>query len=217
MNEPTTFGAWCNRYLYYALIFVLSLITLFALPMLGSEVGLAFDLPTTIAGWIVWTISNIAAAILNVLMFHSFIKQGKLNILDHPNYIAANELLRINNIGKVEVPLSPKQWHGKQYRNKGISLFIFTLLGTVAFGQAILTFNTVKFISQIIVLLCGLVFGFMEMKAVEEYWTTEYLEWAKLTVREKEEAEIAAQTTNYLEITTTSTIERTREIPIKEA
>lgn len=44
----------------------------------------------------------------------------------------------------------------------------------------------------------------------------EYLAYAKYMVQEKEKEEEAAQTTNYLEITTTSTIERTREIPIKE-
>lgn len=216
MGTENNFHSWMNKYLYYALIFLLSLITLFALPMLGSEVGLGFNLPSTAAGWVVWIISNIAASILNVLMFHAFIKQGKLNILLHPNYLAANELLRINNIGKVELPLSPKQWHSRQYRNKGITLFVFTLLGTVAFGQAILTFNLVKFISQVIVLLCGLVFGFMEMKATEDYWTIEYYEYAKLEVEKKQQLEKERATTDYYEITEKTITERTQQIPIQK-
>lgn len=139
--------SWFNRYVYYGVIFILSLVTLFVIPMLGSEAGLGFNLPNTVVGWIVWTVSNVTAAILNVLMFHSFIKQGKLNILDDPNYLAANELLRLNNIGSVELPHSPKEWHRIQYRNKGISLFIFTVLGTISFGHAILMFDLIRFFS----------------------------------------------------------------------
>lgn len=178
-----------NRYLYYGIIFVLSIITLFAVPMLGSEAGLQWNIPNTAVGWIVWTISNISASTLNVLMFHSFIKQGKLNIMEHPKYLEARKILEENNISKPTVPLSPEQWHAKQYKNKGISLFVFTLLGTIGLGQAILTFDGAKFLSQIIVLVMGLVFGIMQMKSTEEYWTVEYLEFAKHHLKIKKEKE----------------------------
>lgn len=173
-----------NRYLYYALIFILSLVCLFFLPMLGSEAGLEFDLPTTVIGWVVWSVSNLCSAGLNTLMFHFFIKQGKVNIKNDPAYIGANQLLQKNDLRQVEKPLSPREWHAKQYRNKGISLFLFTVLGTISFGQALLVFNFVKFLSQAITLLIGLVFGFMEMKSTEEYWTVEYPEYAELRVKE---------------------------------
>lgn len=187
-----------NRYLYYALIFVLSLVCLFFLPMLGSEAGLEFDLPTTAIGWVVWSVSNLCSAGLNTLMFHFFIKQGKVNIKNDPAYIGANQLLQRNELRQVEKPLSPREWHAKQYRNKGISLFLFTVLGTISFGQALLVFNLVKFLSQAITLLIGLVFGFMEMKSTEEYWTVEYPEYAELRVKEiqslpKEEQNVSTQ------------------------
>lgn len=187
-----------NRYLYYALIFVLSLVCLFFLPMLGSTAGLAFDIPTTAIGWVVWVVSNLCSAGLNTLMFHFFIKQGKVNIKNDPAYIGANQLLQKNELRQVEKPLSPREWHAKQYRNKGISLFLFTVLGTISFGQALLVFNFVKFLSQAITLLIGLVFGFMEMKSTEEYWTVEYPEYAELRVKEiqslpKEEQNVSNQ------------------------
>lgn len=187
-----------NRYLYYALIFVLSLVCLFFLPMLGSTAGLAFDIPTTVIGWVVWSVSNLCSAGLNTLMFHFFIKQGKVNIKNDPAYTGANQLLQKNELRQVEKPLSPREWHAKQYRNKGISLFLFTVLGTISFGQALLVFNLVKFLSQAITLLIGLVFGFMEMKATEEYWTVEYPEYAELRVKEiqslpKEEQNVSTE------------------------
>lgn len=187
-----------NRYLYYALIFVLSLVCLFFLPMLGSEAGLEFDIPTTAIGWIVWGVSNLCSAVFNVLLFHFFIKQGKLNIKNDPAYIAANELLHKHDLRKVERPASPKEWHAHQYRNKGITLFLFTILGTISFGQAILMFDLVKFLSQAITLIIGLIFGFMEMKTTEEYWTIEYPEYAELRIKEiqslpKEEENVSTQ------------------------
>lgn len=181
------FRDFTNRYLYYALIFTLSTVCLFFLPMVGSTAGLTFNLPTTAVGWIVWSVSNICSATFNTLLFHFFIKQGKLNIRDDPAYLSANDLLQKNELRKVETPLSPKEWHSRQYRNKGITLFIFTALGTISFGQAILLFDLVKFLSQLITLLIGLIFGFMEMKATEEYWTVEYPEYAELRVKQLQE------------------------------
>lgn len=211
-----SFNKYWNNYLYYGLIFILSMITLFAVPMLGSEAGLQWNIPTTTAGWIVWTISNICASTLNVLMFHSFIKQAKVNVKDDPNYLEANRLLQENEIIEVETPLSPRAWHGKQYKNKGISLFVFTLLGTIGLGQAILMFDGAKFLSQIIVLLTGLVFGVLQMKTTEEYWTVQYLDYAKMKVREKQEAELEAQTLEYNEITEKTVIERVYKQPLEQ-
>ena len=208
-----SFNKYWNNYLYYGLIFVLSMLTLFAVPMLGSEAGLEWNIPTTTAGWIVWTISNISASTLNVLMFHSFIKQAKINVKDDPNYLEAQKLLSENEIEKIEEPLSPSEWHRKQYRNKGISLFVFTLLGTIGLGQAILMFDGAKFLSQVIVLMTGLVFGVLQMKTTEEYWTVQYLDYAKLKVKEKKEAELEAQTTDYNEIIERTVVERTIRQP----
>lgn len=175
-----------NKYFWYGLIFILSIITLFLVPMLGTEMGLAFILPNTLAGWIIWVVTNLTASILNVLMFHSFIKQGKVNILEHPNYLQAQSLLKQYDIGKMEHPRSPQQWTHKQYRNKATTLFIFTLLGTISFGNAILAFNMIKFIAQVLTLFIGLAFGFIQMKSTEEYWTIEYLDYAKEMVEKKQ-------------------------------
>lgn len=178
-----------NKYLYYALIFVLSLVCLFFLPMLGTEMGMEFILPNTVIGWVIFIVSNLCSATLNVLMFHFFIKQGKVNIKHDTAYIAANELLQEIEPQYVEKALSPREWHKKQYRNKGISIFVFTVIGTISFGQAILVFDLVKFLSQAITLIFGLVFGFMEMKAVEEFWTIEYPDYARARVKQIKEEE----------------------------
>lgn len=151
--------------------------------------GLAWALPNTTIGWLIWIVSNITASILNVLMFHSFIKQGKVNILEHPAFMEASNLLKANQIGKIENPRSPEQWHRRQYASKGVSLFIFTLLGMISFSHAILTFSLIKFLAQLMTLCLGLVFGFIQMKSTEEYWTVEYLDYAKYAVEQKKKEE----------------------------
>jgi hypothetical protein len=62
-----------KQYQYYIIIGVVSLFALFFLPFLGTEVGLAFNLPSTLAGWIVYVVSKLIVAILNILIFHCFI------------------------------------------------------------------------------------------------------------------------------------------------
>lgn len=210
-----------NRYLYYGVIVLISLIVLFFFPMLGSEVGLEFNLPNTWAGWVIWSLSNLASAGLNLLLFHAFVKQGKLNISQEPHYLEALTLLQTNKIAQFVAPRSPHAFHSHEYRKKGTSLVIFTLIGMIGLSNAMLTFNLVRFLTQAISLTVALVFGIIEMKTIEEYWTVEFLAYAKYSVQEKAEKEAAekaaieaAQTTHYQEITEITLTERTREIPI---
>lgn len=205
-----------NKYFWYGIVFILSLITLFAIPMLGSEAGLEWNIPDTPVGWIVWTVSNVAASILNVLMFHSFTKQAKVNILEDPRYLEAETLIHENKIEPEKTPEAPEVLISRTYRSKGISIFVGTLLGTIGLGQAILMFDGVKFLSQIIVLGIGLVCGVMQMKHVEDIWTIDYLAYAKYKVKEKQKAELEAQTLDYNEITEKTVIERVYKQPLEQ-
>lgn len=176
---------WTN-YLYYILIGVLSFISLVFLPMLGSELGMSFNFPTTTAGWFVYITSQLIAAVINVLIFHSFICQAKLNIKDNPNYLRAVELLR-NNKEKTYIPRSLARFNMKEYGVKGISIFLGSILATIAIGEAILTYNYVKLISYLLVIIMGIIFGVLEMKKYEEYYITEYLDYAEMVERQKHE------------------------------
>ena len=59
-----------TQYLYYGIIFVVSLISLIFLPMIGSEADMGFNFPTTSAGWFVYIVSQLIVAVINVLIFH---------------------------------------------------------------------------------------------------------------------------------------------------
>lgn len=209
-----------NKYLYYGVIVIVSLVVLFFFPMLGSEVGLAWNLPNTAAGWIIWSLGNLASAGLNLLIFHAFVKQGKVNILFHPSYLAAEQLLCTHKITSAAIPLSPQILLSREYHKKGVSLVIFTLIGTIGLSNALLTFNAVRFLTQLISLVVALIFGVIEMKTVEEIWTIKYLTYAEYQVQEKTLKETAAaealaqqQTTHFQEITEVTIREVTREIP----
>lgn len=176
---------WTN-YLYYILIGVLSFISLVFLPMLGSELGMSFNFPTTTAGWFVYITSQLIAAVINVLIFHSFICQAKLNIKDNDNYKKAVELLR-NNKEKTYVPRSLARFNMREYGVKGLTIFLGSILATVAIGEAILTYNYVKLISYLLVIIMGIIFGILEMKKYEEYYITEYLDYAEMIERQRHE------------------------------
>lgn len=167
-----------NQWLYYALIGAISFVALVFLPMLGSSVGLAWAVPTTVVGWIVWLTSKLIIATLNVLIFHCFMLQAKVNIRDNPKYIEANRILT-NTRDKGYIPRGPAQWLTAQYRNKGITIFITSALSVFALSQAILTFDYVSMLTYLFTIIMGLIFGVLQMKSAELYWTDEYWEYAQ--------------------------------------
>lgn len=183
--EPT--AKW-KQYLYYILIGVISFISLVFLPMFGSEVGMAFTFPTTAAGWIVFIITQLLMAIVNVLIFHSFICQAKINIKDDPKYNEAKSILQLY-ILKSYVPRSLAQFSRREYGMKGVSIAIGTLFAGFALTQSILTYNYVRMLSYLFTITFGVIFGILEMKRWEEYYTNEFYDYALYYQKIKKEEE----------------------------
>ena len=175
-----------RRYIYYALVGVISMVMLVFMPMLGSSAGLHWSLPTTTAGWIVYVVCKLCSSGFNISLFHCFNKQGKLNIADSDSYLEARRLLKAADARSVKLARSPFQYHRDIYGKKGFTIFIATLLGTVGLSQAALTFDVKEFLVQIIALIIGIVMGVLQMKDTESYWTEEYLEYAKDYQNDKE-------------------------------
>lgn len=177
-----------KQWMYYFIIGIISLIALTFLPMIGSTIGLGWNIPNTMVGWIVWVAVKIIVAVINVLIFHSFMCQAKLNVKDNKKYKEANEIL-----GKIKIknfiPRSPKKWNTQQYTKKGTMIFITTALATVALTQAILTFDWIAMLTYLFTIIMGLIFGVLQMKSAEEYWTDEFWKYAIMVKEQQEEAE----------------------------
>ena len=173
-----------KQYGNYAVIALISVIVMFIMPMFGSEVGLGLNLPDSTAGWIVWGITKGGVAIVNMLIFHCFTMQGKVNSLKDPQYIEATKILQQYRDKDAEKPKSPRKFLAEQYGFKGSMVLITTVLSSVGLTQAILTFDLIQMISYAITVILGLVAGFLQMNKVEIYWTDTYYKYA-LLVREQ--------------------------------
>ena len=178
--------------MYYIIIAVISLISVVFLPMLGSTLGLGWKIPDTTAGWVVWGASRAIVATINVLLFHSFMEQAKLNIKDDEHYKEARDIL-VKVKKKEHKPKSPAQWNAAQYGKKGVSLFLASAMSVVAIGQAVLSYEWATALAYLFTLGMGIIFGIMQMKKAETYWTTEYYEYALMKKRMEEEQQIAEQ------------------------
>lgn len=167
-----------DKYINYFVIGIISFVTLFFLPFLGSEVGLQIVLPNTTAGWIVFVFTKVIVAVINVLIFHCFIEQGKINVKDNPRYI---ESLQIIDKAKTQqkVFISPEEFYRKEYGKKGFTITVTSMLSAFALAQAVLTWDALTFLTYLFTILMGLIFGILEMAKVEGYLTTDMWYYAK--------------------------------------
>jgi uncharacterized membrane protein len=177
-----------KQWMYYFIIGIVSMIALCFLPMIGSNVGLGWNLPNTVVGWIVWITVKIIVAVLNVLIFHCFMLQAIINIKEHEKYQEAREILRLTE-QKDFIPRSPAAWNKQQYGQKGVTIFITTALSTIALTQAMLTFDWMAMLTYLFTIIMGLIFGIMQMKTAEDYWTDEFWQYAQQVKRDMELAE----------------------------
>lgn len=166
--------------MYYWIIFIVSCVVLIFMPMIGSEAGLEFNIPTTTAGWLVYIFTKVFVALLNVIIFFSFMQQAKLNVKDDPKYKEACDIMGKLMKSKEYIPQSPKKWEHKQYRNKGFTIFISSAFGLVALANAFLTYDYMSLLTYAMTIIMGIVFGLIQMSTAEEYWTREFYDYATM-------------------------------------
>lgn len=173
--------------IYYVIIGFVSVIATFVLPFMGTAVGLQMKFPDTTAGWLVYISSKLFVAGINILLFHCFMRQGKINIKDNEKYKEADKILEREFSKKHLNPKGPEEWQKGQYIVKGIAIFITSVFTAISLTEAILTFDFTTFLTYAITILMGLVFGFLQMKKAEDYWTCEYWHYAMQYKAKKEE------------------------------
>lgn len=127
-------------------------------------------------------------ALVNILIFHSFICQSYVNVKDNDNFQKAREIFHSFS-NKEYVPMTLKQFNRKEYGIKGVWIFIGSLMGGFALTQAILSYDYVRAIAYLFTIIMGVVFGIFEMKKYEDYLTYEYLLSALYFQKQKEEEE----------------------------
>ena len=179
-----------RSYQNYIIIGVLSLISTCFLPMLGSKLGIGFNIPDTKAGWIVWILTKLCIVLVNILIFDQFVKQAKVNVRDNEQFKKAEEIL--NNVGDEdeEEILPAKMYISKLYKKKSISLTITTILGIFGLSNAILTFDWVSMLTYLFTIVMALIFGWITMNEVEEIWTDKHYKYALKIQKENLEKEI---------------------------
>lgn len=177
-----------KQYTYYLIVGIVSFIALVFLPMLGSDVGIDFNLPDSTRGWVVWVGCRLIISTLNVVIFYSFVQQGKVNVRNEEHYVKANEILAASKEIRKQEPRAPKVFKTNMVLKKGSSIFFFSALSLFAFSQAILTYDWITMLGYIFTIISGIVWGILNMKKTEVYWTEEYYQYA-LMIQEKEKKE----------------------------
>lgn len=169
-----------RQYIYYILIFVISFLVLVFLPMIGTDLDMGFKFPETPAAWTVFVVTKSITAFVNVMLFYCFNQQALLNVKNDERYKKANEILGKLDIKKVYKPRSPRAYNFRLYAGKGTSVFLSSILSTFALSQAILTYDWISLLTYSLVILFGIIFGFISMYASMDYWTTEFPLYAEM-------------------------------------
>jgi hypothetical protein len=124
-------------------------------------------------------VSKLLVAALNIIIFHCFILQAKVNSKENPNYIAAATILARLERNKELVARSPSQYFAGVYGKKGTLIFITTILTAVGLTQAVLVFDWISMLTYLFTIIMGVIFGILQMNQTEIYWTEEYLRYAR--------------------------------------
>lgn len=170
--------------LYYILIAGLSLLVLVVFPFLGSDFTAEFNLPQTAHAWMVYILTKVSITGVNLLIFHNFVQQARLNVRDNERYKKACE--SYYTAKKEKAPRSPRRYFGSLYASRIPGVIASTVLGLIAFGDAILRLDYTALITYGITVVMAVVFGVLQMLKVMDYWIEEFPQYVE-TLTKKED------------------------------
>lgn len=164
----------------YLIIGIISILVVFLVPLLTGclkgDIGINF--PNTLEGWILYCSINGGTTAGNIALFVLFKTQAKINVKDDGNFKKANEILRKHREEKEFVPRSPKAMNAKEYISKISCIAVFSIMSFITISSLVISFDFITFLSCLTSTIVALIFGWVAMIKNEEYWTSEYLEYA---------------------------------------
>lgn len=167
-----------EKYIYYAVIVVLTLVAITFLPLIGldQQGQINFNAPANFMGWVIWGVSKGCICVVNCLIFHFFVLQGKDNIKDDSRFI--DGLKRLNKYRiKEHKPISPFTLERSAYLKKGGTVLLTTALSLFALPSLVLQFSLVSFLSVLFSMIMAIAFGIMAMRETEKRWTVQLQEY----------------------------------------
>ena len=158
----------------YFLVGIVSLLSVVVVPLLGTDFGTTIVIPNTWGGLAIWLCTRFTVVVVNLLIFDAFIKQAKINVKDDERYKSA--VLKLNNIKEETgiVPRSPEKFNKQQWRKKGTSLAISSILSSFLLTECIVNFDLTNFLTYLFTIGGAVAFGYLTMMNNEDYWTTEF-------------------------------------------
>ena len=158
----------------YFLVAIVSLISVVVVPLLGTDFGTTIIIPNTWGGLAIWLCTRFTVVIVNLLIFDAFIKQAKINVKDDERYKSA--VLKLNIIKEEAgiIPRSPEKFNKQQWRKKGTSLAISSILSSFLLTECIVNFDLTNFLTYLFTIGGAVAFGYLTMMNNEDYWTTEF-------------------------------------------
>lgn len=176
-----------KQWVFYLIVFALSLTVLIVLPMIQTGGDQPYiDLPSTVGGWIEYLSVRIGVSAINLFIYICFLQQGKLNVINHPNYIKAQEMLNTAKVKELK-PRSPKVFKARAYGGKSVSLMISSAIALVTFPPVVY-YDWRMALIYLMTISVAVCFGIYQMKVSEAYWSEEYLRYA-IYVKEREQQE----------------------------
>ena len=165
----------------YLVIGIICILVVFLVPLLSGclKGAIGMNFPNTAEGWVLYWSINGGTTIGNVSLFVLFKEQAKINVKEDANYKKANEILNRHKEQKEFVPRSPRQMNTKEYVSKIFFIVVFSLCSFLTITSLAISFDFITFLSCMTSTVVALIFGWVTMIKNEEYWTGEYLEYAK--------------------------------------
>ena len=158
----------------YFLVGIDSLLSVVVVPLLGTDFGTTIVIPNTWGGLAIWLCTRFTVVVVNLLIFDAFIKQAKINVKDDERYKSA--VLKLNTIKEEAgiIPRSPEKFNKQQWRKKGTSLGISSILSSFLLTECIVNFDLTNFLTYLFTIGGAVAFGYLTMMNNEDYWTTEF-------------------------------------------
>lgn len=188
-----------EKYIYYAVIVVLTLVAITFLPLIGldQEGQINFNAPASTMGWIIWGISKGCICAVNCLIFHFFILQGKDNVKDDPRYIEGMTKLNKYHV-REHGPVSPFTLERNAYLKKGSTVLLTSAFSLFALPSLVLQFSLVSFLSVVFSMVMALAFGVMAMRETEKRWTDQLKEYVNYVEENTAAVQMAVEPTEGL-------------------